>query len=147
MNGHLASFGILEKQLMHVFPYALMTAPLRAQDTARLGGSPVWGITPADPMGTTIRRIQSPQGDRIMARNRFTYDPLMEVDQRRIATARVPPVFRCLDYSRCNIGGAIAFALAATLRPLCAKLATGYTRRVVKTGWYDAGHVVGDVGG
>ena len=85
VNGHLNSFGFMQNQLMHVFTYASMTAPLTAAQMGTLGGGRTWGITPADPMGTTVRRIKSPQGDRIVIRNRFTYDPKMEVDAARIA--------------------------------------------------------------
>lgn len=85
VNGHLNSFGFMQNQLMHVFTYASMTAPLTAAQMGTLGGGRTWGITPADPMGTTVRRIKSPQGDRIVIRNRFTYNPKMEVDAARIA--------------------------------------------------------------
>lgn len=85
VNGHLNSFGFLNNRLMHVFTYASMTRPLTDTEMAKLGGERVWGITPADPMGTTVRRIMAPEGDRIVVRNRFTFDPSMEVDQRRIA--------------------------------------------------------------
>lgn len=84
VNGHLNSFGFLKNRLMHVFTYASMTRPLTSTEMAKLGGGRAWGITPADPMGTTVRRIVSPQGDRIIVRNRFTFDPTMEVDQRRV---------------------------------------------------------------
>ena len=84
VNGHLNSFGYLKGQLMHVFTYASMTRVLHAHERAALGGEPVWGLTPADPMGTTVRRIRAADGDRIVVRNRFTFDPSMEVDQRRI---------------------------------------------------------------
>ena len=41
-------------------------------------------------MGTTVRRIQNDDGTRIVIHNRFTFDSIMEVDQRRINTvARV----------------------------------------------------------
>ncbi|MFK7752991.1 MAG: NAD(P)/FAD-dependent oxidoreductase [Sedimentitalea sp.] len=86
VKGHLNSFGSLKNQLMHVFTYASMTRPLGATEMARLGGARVWGITPADPMGTTVRQITCPGGDRIIVRNRFTFDPSMEVNDRRIAT-------------------------------------------------------------
>ncbi len=36
-------------------------------------------------MGTTVRRISGVGGDRIVIRNRFTYDPSMEVSAGRIA--------------------------------------------------------------
>lgn len=85
INGHLNSFGFLNNQLMHVFTYASMTRALSPDEARTLGGRRVWGITPADPLGTTVRRIGSPDGDRIVIRNRFTYEPSMEVDDRRIS--------------------------------------------------------------
>lgn len=85
VNGHLESFGFMAGRLMHVFTYASMTRVMTAGEVARLGGAPVWGLTPADPMGTTVRRINGTGGDRIVVRNRFTYDPEMEVDAARIA--------------------------------------------------------------
>lgn len=84
VNGHLNSFGYLPGRLMHVFTYASMTRPLRADESARLGGQPDWGLTPADPMGTTVRRVSETGGDRIIIRNRFTFDPSMEVGNKRI---------------------------------------------------------------
>lgn len=85
VNGHLNSFGFLKNHLMHVFTYASMTRPLSQAEMALLGGTRIWGITPADPVGTTVRRIPSPEGDRIVVRNRFTFDRSMEVSARRIA--------------------------------------------------------------
>ncbi|WP_299026116.1 FAD-binding oxidoreductase [uncultured Sulfitobacter sp.] len=85
VNGHLNSFGFLKQRLMHVFTYASMTRALSDVEATKLGGQRVWGVTPADPMGTTVRRIPSPQGDRIIIRNRFTFNPSMEVDHKRIA--------------------------------------------------------------
>ena len=84
VNGHLNSFGYFKNRLMHVFTYASMTRALSTDESARLGGHPVWGLTPADPMGTTVRRINGSGGDRIIVRNRFTFDPSMEVSDRRI---------------------------------------------------------------
>ena len=84
VNGHLNSFGYLPGRLMHVFTYASMTRALRPDEVARLGGQQIWGLTPADPMGTTVRRISGTGGDRIIIRNRFTFDPSMEVDATRI---------------------------------------------------------------
>jgi len=85
VNGHLNSFGYLRGRLMHVFTYASMTRALSPEETARLGGQPRWGLTPADPMGTTVRRISGTGGERIIIRNRFTFDPSMEVSDARIA--------------------------------------------------------------
>lgn len=84
VNGHLNSFGFLPNQLMHVFTYASMTRVLSAPESAALGGQKIWGLTPADPMGTTVRKIDTPLGERIVVRNRFTYDPGLEVADQRI---------------------------------------------------------------
>lgn len=83
VNGHAESFGFYERRLMHVFTYASMTEALPAEAVARLGGQPRWGLLPADPMGTTVRRISGTGGDRIVIRNRFTYDPAMEISEAR----------------------------------------------------------------
>lgn len=84
VNGHLNSFGYLRGRLMHVFTYASMTRALNPAEVARLGGEPLWGLTPADPMGTTVRRITGMGGERLIIRNRFTFDPTMEVGDTRI---------------------------------------------------------------
>jgi len=86
VNGHAESFGYFQRRLMHVFTYASMTRAMTAAEVTRLGGAPIWGATPADPMGTTVRRISGTGGDRIVIRNRFTYDPSMEVSAARIAS-------------------------------------------------------------
>ena len=68
-NGHLESFGVARGRLMQLFLFATMTPELDAHALARLGGAPRWGITPSDPMGTTMRRIDTGQGgNRIVTR-------------------------------------------------------------------------------
>lgn len=88
VNGHAESFGFFRQRLMHVFTYASMTTALSGEQQARLGGVPVWGITPADPMGSTVRRHRGIGGTRIIIRNRWTYDPSMQVDMARISRFR-----------------------------------------------------------
>lgn len=61
-NGHLESFGFERGRLMHLFLFASMTEELDAEAQARLGGAEHWGVTPSDPMGTTMRRIGPAQG-------------------------------------------------------------------------------------
>ncbi|EYD77281.1 Oxidoreductase [Rubellimicrobium mesophilum DSM 19309] len=78
-NGHLESFGFEQGRLMHVFLYASMTVELDAEALRRLGGQPRWGVTPSDPMGTTMRRIDPGQGgNRIVTRTCATFEPGME---------------------------------------------------------------------
>lgn len=69
INGHLESFGIARGRLMQLFLFATMTPELDADMLRRLGGQPRWGVTPSDPMGTTMRRIDTAQGgNRIVTR-------------------------------------------------------------------------------
>lgn len=77
-NGHLESFGFARGRLMHLFLYASMTVEIPEDARRTLGGAPRWGITPSDPMGTTMRRIDPGQGGhRIVTRTCATYDPGM----------------------------------------------------------------------
>ena len=81
VNGHLESFGFARGRLLHVFLYAAMTTRLDAAALARLGGRPRWGVTPSDPIGTTVRRIDAGQGgDRIVTRTCATLRPDMIPD-------------------------------------------------------------------
>jgi glycine/D-amino acid oxidase-like deaminating enzyme len=84
VNGHANSFGFYPNRLMHIFTYASLTRALSADEVRTLGGEPHWAATPADPQGTTVRRVSGVGGDRILIRNRFTYDPSMEVGQARM---------------------------------------------------------------
>ncbi|MEL7466137.1 MAG: FAD-binding oxidoreductase [Pseudomonadota bacterium] len=69
VNGHLESFGFEAGRLMQVFLFATMTPELDAGALRALGGQSRWGVTPSDPMGTTVRRIDAGQGgDRIVTR-------------------------------------------------------------------------------
>ena len=88
VNGHAENFGFFRQRLMHVFTYASMTEGLNPSQMRALGGMPAWGITPADPMGSTVRRHRGVGGSRIIIRNRWTYDPSMEVSERRVEAFR-----------------------------------------------------------
>ena len=86
VNGHVQSFGFFKQHLMHIFTYASTTRKLNSDEIRTLGGNSSWGITPADPMGTTVRRISGRNygGDRIVIRNCFTYDPSMQIYPDRL---------------------------------------------------------------
>ena len=86
VNGHAESFGFYRRRLMHIYLYASMTRPLTPQEEMHLGGEAQWGFTPADPMGTTVRKFASPQGPRIVVRNRFSWAPSRNVDAGKIAS-------------------------------------------------------------
>ncbi|MFZ5962500.1 NAD(P)/FAD-dependent oxidoreductase [Thalassococcus sp. BH17M4-6] len=88
VNGHLESFGFESGRLMQLFLYAVMTPELDADALARLGGQSRWGITPADPMGTTVRRIDTGQGgNRIVTRTCATLAPGRRIGPGQVARA------------------------------------------------------------
>jgi glycine/D-amino acid oxidase-like deaminating enzyme len=88
VNGHLESFGFERGKLMQVFLYAAMTPELDPATLARLGGQSRWGVTPSDPMGTTVRRIDTGQGgNRIITRTCATLNPNRLVTQPNIDRA------------------------------------------------------------
>ncbi|PYF08178.1 glycine/D-amino acid oxidase-like deaminating enzyme [Rhodobacter viridis] len=85
-NGQLESFGFARGRLMHVFLYASMTPDLGPEALNALGGAPRWGITPSDPMGTTMRRIDTGQGgNRIITRTCASFEPGMEASAASMA--------------------------------------------------------------
>ena len=86
VNGHIQSFGAFQGRLMHVMLYGSMTRALTETEIAELGGDPDWGVTPSDPMGTTVRRIAGRAGHRIIIRNRVTFTPDMQLPGDDIGT-------------------------------------------------------------
>jgi glycine/D-amino acid oxidase-like deaminating enzyme len=87
-NGQVESFGLARHRLMHVFLFASMTVALPPD---QLAGAPRWGVTPSDPMGTTMRRIDGLLGgNRIVTRTCGSYEPGMEPSEATMQrTARV----------------------------------------------------------
>lgn len=65
-------FGFLQRTMLPVFLYASLTRPLTAAEQAQLGGKPFWGVIPADPFGSTLRRTHD---NRILVRNSFSFNP------------------------------------------------------------------------
>jgi glycine/D-amino acid oxidase-like deaminating enzyme len=86
VNGHVESFGYFRHRLMHIFTYASMTAAF-SQDQIRkwMTGADRWALLPADPMGATVRKISMGGLSRIVIRTRFTYDPSLQVSEKRVA--------------------------------------------------------------
>lgn len=87
VNGHLQSFGFEQNRLMQLFLFAVMTKELSPDELRLIGGQPRWGVTPSDPMGTTMRRIDTGQGgNRIIVRTCASLRPGMSAsaaDMRR----------------------------------------------------------------
>lgn len=87
-NGHMESFGYKTRRLMHVMLFASMSPELTVEQMRLLGGASRWGVTPSDPMGTTMRRIDAGQGgNRIVTRTCAQFRPNMEASNRSIQWA------------------------------------------------------------
>jgi glycine/D-amino acid oxidase-like deaminating enzyme len=88
VNGHLESFGYERDRLMQLFLFAVMTPELDDDACRKLGGRSRWGITPSDPMGTTLRRIDTGQGgNRIVTRTCAVLKPDMRLSPASVARA------------------------------------------------------------
>ncbi|MBK5003776.1 FAD-binding oxidoreductase [Pseudomonas sp. S60] len=71
-NAFGMSFGFLKGRMLPVFTYASLTRVMTDEEQARLGGKPYWGVIPADPFGTTVRRTPD---NRLLIRNSFSFNP------------------------------------------------------------------------
>lgn len=88
VNGHLESFGFERDRLMQLFLFAVMTPELDSEALKKLGGQSRWGITPSDPMGTTLRRIDAGQGgNRIVTRTCAVLKPDMRLTPASVERA------------------------------------------------------------
>ncbi len=88
VNGHLESFGFEKGRLMQLFLFAVMTPKLDADALRKLGGQSRWGVTPSDPMGTTVRRIDAGQGgNRIVTRTCATLAPGTRIGPGQVTRA------------------------------------------------------------
>lgn len=83
-NGYAERFGFFRGKLLHVYTYASMTEPFAP---SRLGGHRAWAATPASPMGTTLRRVEGPDGDRLLVRSRYTYHPGLDAGEATLRRA------------------------------------------------------------
>jgi glycine/D-amino acid oxidase-like deaminating enzyme len=84
-NAYAATFGGHPNGLLPVYTFASMTRVMNPDETRRLGGTQSWALIPADPMGTTVRRLIT---DRICVRNHFAFRPGLEVSQADLAKAK-----------------------------------------------------------
>nr|WP_183753393.1 FAD-binding oxidoreductase [Pseudochelatococcus contaminans] len=70
-NAFGTHFGFLERAILPIFTYGSLTRPLTPAEQASIGGKKFWGLIPADPFGTTLRRTHD---NRILVRNSFSYN-------------------------------------------------------------------------
>ncbi len=71
-NGFASHFGFLKGRLLPTFLYGSLSRQLTPEEQARLGGKAVWGLIPAHPFGSTLRRTPD---NRILVRNSFSFQP------------------------------------------------------------------------
>lgn len=71
-NAFGARFGFLPRTVLPMYLYASLTRPLTDAEQAQLGGKSFWGLIPADPFGSTVRRTHD---NRILMRNSFSFNP------------------------------------------------------------------------
>ncbi len=69
-NAYTSEFGYLKQRIVPVITFASMTRPLSDADMALYKGQLDWGLTPADPGGTTLRMTQD---RRLLIRNQYDY--------------------------------------------------------------------------
>lgn len=83
-NAFASHFGFLKGRLLPIFTYASMTRPLTEQEGGGIGGKAQWGVIPAHPFGTTLRRTPD---NRILVRNSFSFNPRGQVNPRALERA------------------------------------------------------------
>jgi glycine/D-amino acid oxidase-like deaminating enzyme len=71
-NAYAASFGLQHNGLLPVYTFASLSRVMTPQEVQQLGGQASWALIPADPMGTTVRRLST---NRICVRNHFAFRP------------------------------------------------------------------------
>jgi len=87
VNGIVERFGFFQNRLMTIFTYSSLTRELTSDESSMLGGSKEWGLTSADAMGSSVRRISGIGGNRILVRNRWSYNPSMEASDSFMSAA------------------------------------------------------------
>lgn len=92
-NGFVPQFGFLKNRILPMFTYAGLTRQLTAHEQELLGGKDYWGIIPADPSGTTLRRTVD---NRLLLRNTVTFNPnaLPRKNMLKKATVNIQQSFK-----------------------------------------------------
>jgi glycine/D-amino acid oxidase-like deaminating enzyme len=84
-NGFISEFGFYENSAIPVYTYASMTRRLTAEESARIGGRPTYGLIPAESFGTTIRRTAD---NRLFVRNIYDYADGFHITEKQLDRAR-----------------------------------------------------------
>ncbi|MBQ0783604.1 MAG: FAD-binding oxidoreductase, partial [Amphritea sp.] len=85
-NFFAKEFGFLRGRLLPVFTYSSMSRKLNENEQSLFGGDPYWGVIPADPFGSTVRRTAD---QRVLIRNSFTFNPTGKSNQSTRDKVRV----------------------------------------------------------
>ncbi|MFP6744768.1 MAG: FAD-binding oxidoreductase [Alphaproteobacteria bacterium] len=85
-NLYTPALGKFGERIFPLFLFASLTRPLTESEVDALGGAPHWGIVPAHPAGTTVRRTID---HRILTRNTVRYAPELGSSEARRQNARV----------------------------------------------------------
>ncbi len=136
-NGFAVGFGFYARNLIPVMTWGSMTRPLTDEESASIGGDMSWGVIPAAPSGTTVRRLAD---GRILIRNVYNYNRHSVADDRvrrratkahRVAFERRFPSLTHVpfDYSW---GGALS--MARNGEPVFGRLADGIHGALVHNG-------------
>ncbi len=70
-NAFAMHFGFLQGRMLPIFTYGSLTRPLTPAEQAAIGGKAFWGVIPAHPFGTTLRRTHD---NRLLVRNSFSFN-------------------------------------------------------------------------
>ncbi|VVE61830.1 FAD-dependent oxidoreductase [Pandoraea anapnoica] len=79
-NGFASKLGLARDRVFTIYTYAAMTPALSADELAKLGPAPEWGVIPANRLGTTLRKTL---GGRFVVRSAYSYEkerPLGDVN-------------------------------------------------------------------
>lgn len=85
-NCFVPQFGFLKNRILPMFTYAGLTRPLTPSEQDLLGGKNYWGIIPADPSGTTLRRTVD---NRLLLRNTVTFNPNAQPRKNMLEKAKI----------------------------------------------------------
>ncbi len=86
-NGFIEGFGFLRHHLIPLITWGSVTRELTAEESARIGGAPSYGIIAAHPAGTSVRRVTTPN-NRIVVRNIFSFSRRSDFVTRKDWAAR-----------------------------------------------------------
>lgn len=80
-NGYAEQLGFPKGRFIHVATYGSQTRELTDSELQTLGGEESWGLIPANPMGTTLRKLNN---RRLIVRNVFTYNPQQKITAKTL---------------------------------------------------------------